>query len=371
MSGTLEYADHLLASMDRANLCTKTSMRSVVVYSEGAHPAAKALGPRGLAGSVSLVNKTLSILAHRCSGTKTTLMVASEMACHDHWAPNGNSFRDNRIVGFNAATQEIARELELPFIDVYPMSLSADVSPPYLHPVLDGFYSDDHHYWSTFHIGDEVSVSTASAYMEAVSNALDADSDLDHLACTFNIIEPFDGQRMQLQRYHPGGCTTGRAGSGQNIEEMDRESGMMHGDLEGGRCGLLTRNRRNISVIIAASAACVGSGGNAASFAISVDGMMMPAEEQRLFTTEGGASDSVVVSAVVELGEGPHTVSAACAVPGFQAEEVSRFELEPYAWHGNRTRPAEGARAIDLGRDSVGGDEDLRVADQMIHHDTR
>jgi len=342
-----------------------------VIYSEGAHPAAKALGPRGLAGCVSLVNKTLSMLARRCRGTKTTLMVASEMACHDHWAPNGNSFRDNRIVGFNAATQEIARTLELPFIDVYPMSLSADVSPPYRHPVSGGFYSDDHHYWSNLLMGDEVSVSTASAYMEAVSNALDADSDLDHRACTFNIIEPFDGQRMQLQRYHPGECTAGRMGSVQSIEEKDRESGKMHSDLKGGRCGLLTQNRRNISVIIAASAACIGARGNAASFAISVDGTMLQAEGQRLFTTEGGASDSVVVSAVVELGEGSHMVSAACAVPGCQLEEVSRFELEPYAWHGNRTPLAEGARAIDLGSDSVGEDEDDGDTHQMIHHDIR
>ena len=382
VDGGKAYKDDLVASLNRANLCTKTSMRSVVIYSEGAHPAAFMLGPRGLSSAVSLVNETLAMLAQRCRGTKTTLMVASEMAAHDHWAPSANAFRDNRIVGFNAAAEEIALALSLPFIDVYPMTISADSSPLYID--LKGKVRGDvHHYQYLFEgqaMGDQVSVTAASAYLDAISDALDTDSG----RCSIDIIEPFDGQRIMQPNWHDDeedGCPGGeRKGEGNmrcnqpgKIEGMSprRKLGKFVSSVRGedydydgpesqvGRCSF--PDRRSVSIIVAASAACFGAKGASATLNISVDGVLLSAREQRLNATEGGTSKVVMVS-VVELGQGTHVVSAACALPGCHVEEASKFELTPYR---ARTETRTGT-AAEVGRfemDGEGGGDDSHDGD--------
>lgn len=317
--------EHLLATLDGANLCTKTSMKSIVIFSEGSQPAAFMHGPRGLHFAASIIHEALSMLAKRCKGTKTTLMVASEMACHDHWEPSGNSFRDNRIVGINAAVKEIASMLELPFIDVYPMSLSAGESPPYQKPG-GGWVLDVHHYWSRYCVGDEVSVAAALTYFDAISDALDVDSDSDHLSCSLDIIEPFDGQRMQL-RLDREECSD-KSELDKTHDGTNDNAGKVHGGASRGHCS--SANRRNVSIILATSDTCMGATGAAVStLPISIDGMMLSAREQKLIKTQGGTS-KVVVLAVAELGEGSHVITVACAVLGCQEEVVSRFELGPY-----------------------------------------
>lgn len=303
-------------------------MKSVVIYSEGSQPAAMMRGPRGLNFAASFIHETLSMLAKRCKGTKTTLMVASEMACHDHWEPSSNSFRDNRIVGINAAVKEIASMLELRFIDVYPMSLSAGESRPYQLHSWGGWVLDVHHYWSRYAVGDEVSVAAALAYFDAISDALDADSDSDHLGCSLDIIEPFDGQCMQL-RLDREECAD-ESELDKTVDGANETAGKVHGDASRGHCS--SANRRNVSIIVATSDTCMGATGAAVSSStlpISVDGKMLSAREQKLIKTQRGTS-KIVVLAVAELGEGSHVITAACAVPGCQEEVVSRFELVPY-----------------------------------------
>ena len=154
-----------------ANLCTAASCRSFVVFSDGAHFVARVHGPHGLAKSARVFNDTLTALARRCKGTQTTSMVASEMAVHDHWGADqaGNSFRDNRIRGFNAALEDMSDSLGLHFLDVYLISLSAGRRSDKRWE----WNSNPHHYDAGHMVGDIVSMTVASALLDAVASALD------------------------------------------------------------------------------------------------------------------------------------------------------------------------------------------------------
>jgi len=161
------YREAWLGRLDEENLCTATSRRSFVIFSEGAHFAALVGGPHGLAKASIVINDVLEVLARRCKATETVLMVASEMAAHDHWGAGwgahqvGNSFRDNRIRGLNAAVEEMARKLGLPFLDMYSMSLSAGEN-------LNHPQADPHHYHAGPLVGDIVSMTATSAYLDAI-----------------------------------------------------------------------------------------------------------------------------------------------------------------------------------------------------------
>ena len=314
------YQDILMESLDRVNLCTRTSMRSVLFYTEGAHAAAKIRGPRGLLSAVSLFNKTLSVLAQRCRGTKTTLMVASELAVHDHSPPSEDSCRDNRIVGINNAIEEIAHRLEVPFLDMYSMSLSADVSPPYQH--LDNMVRDKRHYWSSPLVGDQVSRVLARAYLDAMFDNHFHSSD----RCSMEMIEPFDGQMF----------SSGRSGW------------------------------RNVSVIVAVSAACTAAGEAAVGLVISVNGEQVPIGTQSLTMTQEGTSNVMLV-AVVELGVGKHVVSAACSVPGCQIAQVSKFEVMP----GFARYETEKGIAWEVEAIGVDGSVDGKYDEETTKYDDR
>ena len=301
-----DYMEAWLARLDHENLCTSSSRQSFVIFSDGVHFVASVAGPHGLAKASAIVNDTLTVLARRCKGTRTILMVSSEMATHDHWGADevDNIFRDNRIRGFNAALQEMAYTLELIFLDVYAMSLSAGRSS----------YGDVHHYHAGPLVGDIVSMTVASVYLDAVESALD--SMPSPAACRIEIVEPFDGHGVVL-------------GSSDS------------------------RLWRNISIIVAASPECSGEGKSNMDVSVSIDGRLMGKRE--LIADSDGGSIAMITA---QIGEGEHVVSVASVGPEGPLQQVSEFEVLSY--HDTWTRSVVKSGVVD-----DGGNDDR---DWMVHN---
>ena len=307
-----DYMKNWLARLDRSNFCTATSRRGFVIFSDGAHFVANVAGPHGLARVAAIVNDTLTMLARRCKGTKTALMVASEMAAHDHWGADevDNVFRDNRIHGLNSAVQDMAHVLGLPFLDVYSMSLSAGRS-------FNHRGNNLHHYHAGHLVGDIVSMTAASAFLDAVANTLD--STPAHETCAIEIVEPMDGH------------------------------GIVLGTAE-------TRLWRNVSIIVAASHACKWP---TMRVSVLVDGRLLG--EQNMTSDSVGGSIAVMT---VKLGEGEHVILVASDGPDGPLQEVSKFKVLPYTW-------IRSLRASDIdndGNDSNNDDKDSNDVDHGAPH---
>ena len=319
--GRTDYLQSFFTYLDMANLCTAASRRSFVIFSDGAHFVARVHGPHGLAKSARVVNDTLTALARRCKGTQTTLMVASEMAVHDHWGADqaGNSFRDNRIRGFNAALEDMADSLGLHFLDVYLISLSAGQRSDNRRR----FNSDPHHYDVGPLVGDIVSMTVASALLDAVASALDSSAP-GQLQCAIEIVEPVDGHGVVL---------------GSSASDA--------------------RLWRNISVIVSASPECKDA---TMSVTVSVDGMLLG--NQELAADSAGGSMSMMTA---KLGEGTHVISVASDGPYGLLERVSAFNVFPYSWSGYageaRAWQAHDAAAESKGDGgaAVDDDEDVEI----------
>ena len=142
-------------------MCNTQSLPGIIVIVIGSGVISRTLPPDGLQRGVVFVKDELSYLKEMCEGTNTIVIVGSEMALFDMHPPKqGNSFRDNRNVAFNEAVRQISKNLHLPFIDHYGVSLSAGRSD----------WAKDHaHYYSKSggFLGDVVSKTCAKILIHA------------------------------------------------------------------------------------------------------------------------------------------------------------------------------------------------------------
>ena len=147
-------------AIDAAGMCNTQSRPGIIVIVIGSGVISRTLPPDGLKRGAVFVKDELSYLKNMCDGTNTIVIVGSEMALFDMFPPNlGNSFRDNRNVAFNEAVHQISRNLHLPFIDNYGVSLSAGRSE---------WASDHAHYYSKDggFLGDIVSKTCAKLIID-------------------------------------------------------------------------------------------------------------------------------------------------------------------------------------------------------------
>ena len=172
-------------------------------------------------------------------------------------------------------------------------------------------------------VGDIVSMTVASALLDAVASALDSSAS-GKLQCEIEIVEPVDGH----------GVVLGSSASNAWLW-------------------------RNISVIVSASPECKDA---TMSVTVSVDGMLLG--KQELVADSAGGSMSMMTA---KLGEGTHVISVASDGPYGLHERVSTFNVFPYSWSGY----AEEARAwqahdaaskskVDGGA-AVDDDEDVEI----------
>ena len=276
------YKNDFMKRLDETNLCTQYSSRSFIIFTEGCHIASRVSGPKGLQTGFLLVSELLAMLKRRCSGTQTTLMIASEMASHqfltitDHTGV-ASAFRDVRLVAFNEAISRVAEELGVPFIDVHPISLSGGIANSH----------DTYHYTKapSHHLGDDVSKATAAMYLDAIETVLQQE------ACTIRIVEPMQWGEIQLGA------------------PLDASSSLSSPSAA----------KRNISIFVSASIQCPHN----LNVTLDVDNLHVVAERD----TAGGR-----FKAVVELGEGEHVVHAAAAVGCVGVEvQSTTFTVTPHA----------------------------------------
>ena len=156
---TVQHLDSVLAEF---GFCAPTSKPSAIVFTTGAGIISRALPPDELTRAAEYTHQELLHLLARCRGSPTRLIIAGEMALHNHeFEPGSNSFRDNRNVAFNALVQDVASDLGLPFIDTHRTSLSARHTGDVAH------YYDPHRPF----VGNAVSKHVASLYLQAAWSA--------------------------------------------------------------------------------------------------------------------------------------------------------------------------------------------------------
>jgi hypothetical protein len=122
----------MTAWLNKTGLCSRhhpTDHPSTIIYCSGSDIISRAFAPHDLLDGASYVRDELTFLKTSCQESQARIVVAAEMAALDgNFSPSANSFRNNRILAFNRLIQDVSRDLNLMWIDVYSPSLSGGMS---------------------------------------------------------------------------------------------------------------------------------------------------------------------------------------------------------------------------------------------------